>query len=64
MRQLNVLRETIVYKTLFLTGNEVSPKDLEACHRLKKKRKCNYQIQKREIKVSGYKQQEINEQQI
>ena len=43
--------EGLVYKPLSLTGNKVYPNDLEACHRLKKKRKGHYQIQKQKTKV-------------
>ena len=45
--------EGLVCKALFLTGNEVYPNDLEACHRFKKKKKrnCHHQIQKQKTKV-------------
>ena len=43
--------EGLVCKVLSLTGNEVYPDDLEACHRLKKKRNCHHQIQKQKTEV-------------
>ena len=44
--------ERLVCKVLSLTGNEVYPDDLEACRRLKKKRKCHHQIQSRKLKYN------------
>ena len=44
--------EGLVCKVLSLTGNEVYPDDLEACRRLKKKRKCHHQIQSRKLKYN------------
>ena len=41
----------LVYKALSLTGSNVSPDHLEACHRLEKKRKRHCQIQKQKIKA-------------
>ena len=41
----------LVCKALSLTGNEISPDDVETCHCLNKKRKYHHQIQKQKIKV-------------
>ena len=42
--------EGLVRKALTLTENEVHPDDLEACRRLKKKRKWHHQFQSRKLK--------------
>ena len=61
--------EGLVCKALSLTGNKVSPNDLEACHHLKKKenvivkfksRKLNYKIINYR-KIMKSKSKELNE---
>ena len=42
--------EVLVCKALSLTGNEVSPDDLEACHRLKKKENVIMKFKSRKLK--------------
>ena len=42
--------EGLVCKVLSLTGNEVFPNDLKACHLLRKK-EMHHQIQKQKIKI-------------
>ena len=43
--------EELVCKALPVTGNEVSPDDLEACHRLKKKENVSIKFKQQRIKV-------------
>ena len=61
--------EGLVCKALFLTGNEVYPDDLEACHRLKKKENVIVEFKSRKLKykvinnrkVMKSKSKELNE---
>ena len=57
--------EGLVCKTLSLTGNKVSPDDLEACHRLKKKENVIVKFKKYKIinnrKIMKNKSKELNE---